>query len=92
MKNKIKNIEINANAGSSKKNHTGSWRTFKPVIDEDKCIGCKRCTLVCPDNAMRMQSTKKGLKSKVDYDFCKGCGACASECPVKAIIMKRDEK
>ena len=92
MKNKIKNIDINAKAGSSKENQTGSWRTFKPVVNEDKCIGCQKCVHVCPVNAMRMKKTNNGLKSKVDYDYCKGCSACASECPVKAIIMKRDEK
>ncbi|HKK54466.1 MAG TPA: 4Fe-4S binding protein [Patescibacteria group bacterium] len=92
MKNKTKNIDINAKAGSTKENHTGSWRTFKPVIDKSKCIGCKRCVLACPDNAMDMQKTKNGLKSKVNYDYCKGCGACANKCPVNAITMKRDEK
>ena len=24
--------------GSTRKNKTGSWRTFKPVADKDKCI------------------------------------------------------
>jgi pyruvate ferredoxin oxidoreductase delta subunit len=92
MKNKNKNIDINAQAGSTKSNHTGSWRTFKPVIDESKCIGCQKCVLACPDNAIRMKKTKQGLKSKVNYDYCKGCGSCASKCPANAITMKRDEK
>ncbi len=91
MKNNNK-ININAEAGSTKKNHTGSWRTFKPEIDKSKCIGCQKCSKVCPDNAIKMVSTKDGLKAKIDYNYCKGCGACANECPVKAIIMKRDEK
>ena len=24
--------------GSSKNNKTGSWRTFKPILDKEKCI------------------------------------------------------
>ena len=75
--------------GSTKKNKTGSWRTFKPVVDKGKCTGCSQCDLHCPDGAIKVGEDKK---VKVDYDYCKGCGICAAICPAKAIEMVRDEK
>ena len=62
---------------------TGDWRTFKPIIDHEKCILCMRCWIYCPD----MSIEYNGERVDVNYDFCKGCGICAHECPVNAIEM-----
>lgn len=59
------------------------WRTEKPLIDENKCIGCFLCYLYCPEGVI----FKKDKTVDIDYDFCKGCGICASECPKQAITM-----
>ncbi len=64
------------------------WRTYKPVIDHEKCIHCLRCFLVCPDGVI--DKLKENLE--IDYDYCKGCGICAYECPVKCIEMVKEEK
>lgn len=69
--------------GNSKKNKTGSWRTFKPVLDKEKCIGCDKCVMFCPDAAINQNHD-------IDYDYCKGCGICAAECPVNAIEMIKE--
>jgi Pyruvate/2-oxoacid:ferredoxin oxidoreductase delta subunit len=29
--------------GSTRNNKTGSWRTFKPILDKDKCVDCDNC-------------------------------------------------
>ncbi len=87
-----KSININAQPNSSQNNLTGGWRTFKPIIDKNKCIGCGRCSLVCPESTINMIKVKNKLKADVNYDYCKGCGLCAQECPVGAITMERDEK
>ena len=76
-------------AASALENRTGSWRAFRPVIDEKKCIDCAFCAAYCPDNAIGFKNGKKG---KVDLDYCKGCGVCASICPVKAIKMVEESK
>ena len=34
--------------GSTKKYKTGDWRTFKPSIDNSKCIKCRICVNGCP--------------------------------------------
>ncbi len=75
--------------GSTIKNKTGGWRSFRPIIDHKKCIKCGTCWQFCPDNAIR--KNKKG-EFEVNYDYCKGCGICANECPVKAIKMIKEEK
>ena len=75
--------------GSTIKNKTGGWRSFKPVIDQKKCIKCGTCWKFCPDNAVR--KNEKG-EFEINYDYCKGCGICAKECPVKAIKMVKEEK
>ncbi len=69
-------------------NLTGGWRTFKPVIDLDKCIGCAICWQVCPDVCMLWD----GEKPEVRISHCKGCGVCANECPSDAIEMELEVK
>lgn len=52
-----------------------------PVIDHDKCIGCKKCSNFCKFNALGFI---KG-KVKVYEDLCHSCGGCEIICPVDAI-------
>jgi len=65
---------------------TWSWRSFRPVIDKEKCTECGLCELFCPDHAI--VRTKEGYV--VDYEYCKGCGICAHECRLKAIEMVKE--
>ncbi len=74
--------------GSFCENKTGSWRTFKPEYDADKCIMCQQCWFYCPDAAIK-RNDERSLVSW-DFDYCKGCGICASVCPVDAIKMERE--
>jgi pyruvate ferredoxin oxidoreductase delta subunit len=39
--------------GSTKKYKTGEWRTYIPMIDQEKCIKCKKCIMFCPMGAIR---------------------------------------
>jgi 2-oxoacid:acceptor oxidoreductase delta subunit (pyruvate/2-ketoisovalerate family) len=65
---------------------TGSWRTFKPVVDQEKCNSCLICWSCCPDGVI----VKVEGELRVDYDYCKGCGICGNECPRAAIKMVRN--
>ena len=51
-------------------------------VNEEVCIGCKKCTRTgCP--AIVFQFDKK--KSSIDPEKCVGCSVCAQVCPVHAI-------
>ena len=66
---------------------TGSWRTFRPVMNDEHCINCGICLVYCPVNAIKRLDGRIILT----MDFCKGCGICAHECPRQAITMMREE-
>jgi 2-oxoacid:acceptor oxidoreductase delta subunit (pyruvate/2-ketoisovalerate family) len=70
--------------GSSLKNLTQAWRGKHPVFLQDKCIGCQRCFMGCPEGTIYQLEKKK---FDVNLDYCKGCGICAHECPVDDIEM-----
>lgn len=76
-------------AGNSKNYETGTWRTFKPVHNAEKCINCYFCWEFCPDNSILIENDKV---VGMNYFQCKGCGVCASVCPTKAIEMIKEEK
>ncbi|MBN2120731.1 MAG: 4Fe-4S binding protein [Candidatus Omnitrophica bacterium] len=74
-------------AGSAEDYNTGSWRTFKPVRDEEKCIHCLICWVYCPDSSILVS---EGKNVGFDYKHCKGCGICAKVCPKKCIQMVKE--
>lgn len=54
----------------------------KCVVDEDKCIGCKKCIKTgCP----ALQFKKETKKVTIDPAQCVGCEICVQVCPVNAI-------
>ncbi|HKK95965.1 MAG TPA: 4Fe-4S binding protein [Anaerovoracaceae bacterium] len=65
------------------------WRTFIPIVDSKKCIGCLQCYLLCPDGVIGRTEEDK---VNIDYDYCKGCGICAQVCKFNAIEMKKEDK
>ncbi|MCD6409493.1 MAG: 4Fe-4S binding protein [Candidatus Verstraetearchaeota archaeon] len=75
---------MNDRPGSSAEYHIGAWRTFRPVVDHEKCTRCGLCWIYCPDAAM--QPREDGYYEP-NLDYCKGCGICANSCPVGAIEM-----
>jgi len=78
-----------AEAGTMGKLYTGSWRTYMPITDFEKCTHCLLCWIFCPDSAIVV---KDGKKAGTNLQYCKGCGVCAKECPVDAIGMKLESE
>ena len=74
--------------GTARKNKTGSWKVFRPVVDHVKCILCMRCVNYCPEPCISV----KEEKILMNYEYCKGCGICREVCPVEAIVMEYEKK
>jgi len=53
-------------------------------LDQEKCTGCRLCTIVCPHHVFEMNSKKVMI---LDRDACMECGACAQNCPAGAIVV-----
>jgi ferredoxin len=53
-------------------------------LDENACVGCGACTLVCPHGVFEMNDRKARI---VDLNGCMECGACAKNCPVEALSV-----
>ncbi len=59
------------------------------VIIEKDCIGCAKCLVVCPVDAILGASK---MMHTVIADECTGCELCISPCPVDCIVMEVTEK
>ena len=68
-------------------------------ISDEKCIGCSKCTLVCPSGCIAMAADSKEIEFKgkkitrkkrphVKLYSCLRCGLCAQHCPTEAIEMQ----
>lgn len=57
--------------------------TLKPLLDPEKCKGCKTCVKVCPVLAMSIEDHV----ATIDLERCRGCAACEQRCPESAITM-----
>lgn len=74
---------------------------YRMVINQSKCIRCKKCLSECPYNAIietgRPCAQACGVdaifsdylgRAEVNHDKCVACGACITECPFGAITDK----
>jgi len=56
------------------------------VVDKDKCVGCRMCTMICPFGQVFI-STLTGKSSKCD--LCSGDPACVKFCPTEALKFEK---
>jgi electron transport complex protein RnfB len=59
---------------------------MRAVIDEARCIGCRKCLDVCPVDAI---IGARKLMHTVIAAECSGCELCLPPCPVDCILMIR---
>ena len=67
------------------------FATVEPItsfVNESICAGCGNCALVCPFNAVEVQSQDGKRVAKVTAVKCKGCGSCVAVCPSGAMQQK----
>jgi len=75
---------------------------FEFKIDDELCVGCGNCVVVCPVDALNSEDiaggkghnideltrvVSNGRAIVVDSELCNGCGTCVIACPVDALIL-----
>ena len=74
----LKNIGMGAGSNAGKREMHSDGR---PLVDEEKCIGCGTCAKSCAHDGPQ----RKGNVMEIDWTKCMGCGRCIDACPVDAI-------
>jgi anaerobic carbon-monoxide dehydrogenase iron sulfur subunit len=58
------------------------------VCDEDRCVGCWMCIMVCPAGAIRQNLAGHGIASKCDLCYGSERPACVVHCPNEALTYE----
>jgi ferredoxin len=77
--------------------HPVHTTNFIPLVDETQCVGCGKCAMTCPVEAMALVSSNdprrpKMKKAKLNEDICLGCGLCVRACGKGNILLKSRPK
>ncbi|MCD8008820.1 MAG: ferredoxin family protein [Clostridiales bacterium] len=59
-----------------------------PIINKDKCTGCKTCVKVCSLDVFGWQEPEWKYPHIQYPDECWHCNACVQDCPVQAIRLR----
>ena len=81
----IKNIGMGCGSRAGK---TEQHSNGKPVINPERCRGCKRCLRECANHGLVFDEKRK--KMTVDLEHCVGCGRCIGACNFDAISFAQD--
>ncbi|MDY7035487.1 MAG: mercury methylation ferredoxin HgcB [Thermodesulfobacteriota bacterium] len=55
------------------------------ALNQEKCVGCGMCLIVCPHEVLTMKNGHAWIKNR---DLCMECGACARNCPAEAVTVQ----
>ncbi len=63
-------------------------KTDGVVLNQDRCIGCRACTFICPYGAISLDVERKVM---IKCDLCGGDPQCVRYCPKGALSYERAE-
>jgi len=66
--------------------------TVVVLCDQDKCIGCWTCIMVCPFGAIMRDEREKKVASKCDLCPGREVPACVEYCPNDALVYEERQK
>lgn len=81
----IKNIGMGCGSRAGKKDQHCNG---KPIIDPEKCRGCRRCLKECANDGLHFD--EKTGKMTLKEENCVGCGRCIGACNFDAIDFAQD--
>ena len=58
------------------------------TIDEEKCIGCGKCVIICPVELYKIENKKSKLNQDEVKKYCLECAHCWVICPEQAISFQ----
>jgi ferredoxin len=69
--------------------HPIQTTAFLPSVIKETCVGCGKCTKVCPIGAIKLVPTTENTKiAIIDESICLGCGVCVRNCHKKSLYLK----
>lgn len=81
---------IQSSAGMPKRLHQQGMMAGIECMEE---ISCRVCEEKCPEQAIQIRKTEKGIVERVLIeDKCTACGVCVKACPSQAIVMFHEPK
>jgi len=61
-------------------------RTGAVLCDEERCVGCWTCIMVCPFGAVLRNTAGRKVASKCDLCFGEQMPVCVAHCPNEALV------
>ena len=68
----------------------GKFSRFSEIVNKEGCIGCYKCEMVCPSEAILVNEEDK--KAEINTSFCHQCTNCLQVCPTDTINYSRLSK